>query len=784
MEPNDRLELFFSQSLDGFFFMMLDEPIVWNDSIDKEKTLDYVFEHQRITKVNDALMAQYGAPRDVLLGMTPTDLFRHDLAYGRKIWREFFDRGRLHIETDERRVDGTPLPIEGDYLCFYDDQGRITGHFGIQRDVTERNRADGALRRYNRRLQTLHDIHLDILGSRSSHEIAQAAIRHVQSLISCRRVSVAVIDVARSTGQLIAVHDDEARSEPREGTVIPLEEFGLVDDLRAGLVRNLTGLEHASGALQALKSSGLRSFINVPLLADGELIGVLNVSSIEEAAFGNEAIEIAQQVASTLAVVLRQAQLRERVERHANELEDRVALRTADLERSENRLSAILNALPDLVFVTDRDGRYVEILTSREDLLYRPVPEMLGRRFHDLLPQPIADAHLRLVRQTLDTRMSQTLEYSLNVRAGERWFEGRTGAMGLEIDGHPAVTFIARDITDRRRAEELESQNVYLQEELSVERSFGEIVGQSPVMQQVFRAIERVADTDSTVLLLGETGTGKELIARAIHRLSRRRDAVMVKVNCGALPSSLAESELFGHERGAFTGAVQQKRGRFELANNGTIFLDEVGELSTDVQVKLLRVLQEQELERLGSTRPTKVNIRVIAATNRDLQHEIQRGGFRADLFYRLNIFPIHMPALRERKEDVPLLAAHFVTDFARRMGKSVDRIGALAASRLAAYQWPGNVRELANVMERAVILCEGPVIQDEHIGILGRSSRPIESDVFLTLEEMERQHIKRALVLTGGVLAGPQGAARLLGMRRSTVWSRMRKLGIQGARD
>jgi formate hydrogenlyase transcriptional activator len=356
--------------------------------------------------------------------------------------------------------------------------------------------------------------------------------------------------------------------------------------------------------------------------------------------------------------------------------------------------------------------------------------------------------------------------------------------MGLEIDGKPAVTFIARDITDRRRAEELQSQNVYLQEELSLERSFGEIVGQSSVMQQVFRSIELVAETDSTVLLLGETGTGKELIARAIHRLSRRRDAVMVKVNCGALPSSLAESELFGHERGAFTGAVQQKRGRFELANNGTIFLDEVGELSTDVQVKLLRVLQEQELERLGSTRPTKVNIRVIAATNRDLQNEVKRGGFRSDLFYRLNIFPIHVPPLRERKEDVPFLAAHFVLDFARRMGKSVDRIGALAASRLAAYEWPGNVRELANVMERAVILCEGPVIQDEHIGVLGRSSRQIDSDVFLTLAEMERQHIQRALALTGGVLAGPQGAARLLGMRRSTVWSRMRKLGIHGPRE
>jgi transcriptional regulator with GAF, ATPase, and Fis domain len=388
--------------------------------------------------------------------------------------------------------------------------------------------------------------------------------------------------------------------------------------------------------------------------------------------------------------------------------------------------------------------------------------------------------HLRLVHQTLQTRASQTIEYSLRVRAGERWFEGRTGLLGIDIAGDPAVTFIARDITDRKRAEELESQNVYLQEELKVERSFGEIVGRAPAMQQVFKAIERVADTESTVLILGETGTGKELIARAIHQLSRRRNAVMVKVNCGALPSSLAESELFGHERGAFTGAVQQKKGRFELANNGTIFLDEIGELSTDVQVKLLRVLQEQELERLGSTRPTRVNIRVIAATNRDLQEEVRRGGFRSDLFYRLNIFPIHMPPLRERREDVPLLAAHFVTEFARRVGKPIDGIHAQAAQRLASYQWPGNVRELANVMERAVILCEGRVILEEHIGALGRGARGPDNDVFLTLEEMERQHIQQALARTGGVLAGPQGAARLLGMRRSTVWSRMRKLGIQ----
>jgi formate hydrogenlyase transcriptional activator len=434
--------------------------------------------------------------------------------------------------------------------------------------------------------------------------------------------------------------------------------------------------------------------------------------------------------------------------------------------------------------VVDGDGRYLEILTSREELLYRAAGEMKGKRFHDILPLAVAEAHLRLVRETLETKTSRTLEYALHVQGGERWFEGRTGLLGVQIDHRPAVAVIARDITDRKRAEELESQNIYLQEELKVERRFGEIVGQSPAMQRVFKAIEMVAETDSTVLLLGETGTGKELIARAIHKLSRRQHAVMVKVNCGALPSALAESELFGHERGAFTGAVQQKKGRFELANGGTIFLDEVGELSADVQVKLLRVLQEQEIERLGSARPTKVNVRVVAATNRDLAAEVQRGGFRSDLFYRLNVFPIQLPALRERRQDVALLASHFVTDFARRIGKPVERIGAQAVARLTSYDWPGNVRELANVLERAIILCDGPDILEEHLGTLTRELPGADKDQFVTLEEMERQHILRALAQTGGVLAGPQGAARLLGLSRSTVWSRMRKLGIQPPRN
>jgi transcriptional regulator with GAF, ATPase, and Fis domain len=256
----------------------------------------------------------------------------------------------------------------------------------------------------------------------------------------------------------------------------------------------------------------------------------------------------------------------------------------------------------------------------------------------------------------------------------------------------------------------------------------------------------------------------------------------MIKVNCGALPSSLAESELFGHEKGAFTGAVQQKKGRFELASHGTIFLDEVGDLSADVQVKLLRVLQEQELERLGATRTTKVDVRTIAATNRDLHDDVRTGAFRADLFYRLNIFPIHLPPLRERKEDVAPLAVHFVTELARRMGKPVRTIGTHAMSRLTAYDWPGNVRELANVLERAVILSQGETVREEHLAAL--SQGPRGAGPFLTLEEVERQHIVRALEQTGGVLAGPRGAARLLGLSRSTAWSRMKKLGVEPPRS
>jgi PAS domain S-box-containing protein len=606
----DLLELLFSQSLDGFFFMMLDEPIRWDDRADKDGLLDYVFAHQRVTKVNRAMLAQYGASEEQFLGLTPADFYRHDLEHGRRVWREFFDRGQLHIKTHERRLDGTPIHIEGDYLCLYDDSRRIIGHFGIQRDVTE------------------------------------------------------------------------------------------------------------------------------------------------------------------------EVRLQAEVAAHAADLERRVADRTADLARSESRIRAIVTAVPDLVFVLDAEGRYREIVTQDDRRLYRQAAELIGRRVDEVLPDPAAATLRSVVGATVQSGTVQVADYPLDTAEGLRWFEVRTAPVRTGGVGAPDVVAIVRDITDRKRADELERQNVYLREALDADLHFGEIHGRSPVMRDVFKAVELVATTDSAVLILGETGTGKELIARAIHRSSRRSGAVMVKVNCAALPATLIESELFGHERGAFTGAVQQRKGRFELANRGTLFLDEVGELPLEAQAKLLRVLQEHEFERVGGVQTVRVDTRVIAATNRALEDDVARGTFRADLFFRLNIFPIRVPPLRDRREDIPLLAHHFLREFATRMGRQIDRFDGEALDRLTSYAWPGNVRELANVLERAVILCDGRVLQGRHVNLPVPTPRAADQDL-VSLEEAERRHILKALQKTGGVLAGPKGAATLLGLNRSTLWSRMRKLGI-----
>jgi formate hydrogenlyase transcriptional activator len=325
----------------------------------------------------------------------------------------------------------------------------------------------------------------------------------------------------------------------------------------------------------------------------------------------------------------------------------------------------------------------------------------------------------------------------------------------------------------------LAQEEVYLQDEIRSEINFEEIVGKSGALQRLLKNVETVAPTGSTVLICGETGTGKELIARAIHNLSPRHPNAFVKMNCAAIPTGLLESELFGHEKGAFTGAVAQRIGRFELANRGTVFLDEVGEIPLELQTKLLRVLQEREFERLGSTRTIRTDARLIAATNRDLSEMVGEQKFRSDLFYRLNVFPVRVPSLRERPEDIPLLVRHFVQHFARQMHRVIETIPCETMTALTQYQWPGNIRELQNLIERAVILSPGPVLRVPLQDLPSRSIAGSGQVRSQTLAEAERAHILEALKETKWVIAGSKGAAARLGMNRSTVQFRMRKLGI-----
>jgi formate hydrogenlyase transcriptional activator len=324
----------------------------------------------------------------------------------------------------------------------------------------------------------------------------------------------------------------------------------------------------------------------------------------------------------------------------------------------------------------------------------------------------------------------------------------------------------------------VKEERLYLQDGSRSPDNFEEIIGESAALKRVLSQVQTVARSDATVLILGETGTGKELVARAIHRLSARADESFIKLNCAAIPTGLLESELFGHEKGAFTGAISQKIGRLELADKGTLFLDEVGEIPLELQPKLLRVLQDQEFERLGGTRTIKIDIRLIAATNRDLAKRVASQEFRSDLYYRLHVFPLRMPTLRERSRDIPLLVRYFVQKFSRRMNKRIETIPVEAMRALEGWQWPGNVRELENFIERSVILSEGSSLTAP----LAELSATEGTKRGATLEDLEREHILRVLRETGGVIAGVHGAAARLGMKRTTLQSRIQRLGITRA--
>ncbi len=353
---------------------------------------------------------------------------------------------------------------------------------------------------------------------------------------------------------------------------------------------------------------------------------------------------------------------------------------------------------------------------------------------------------------------------------------------------------LTEEIVERKRAEEslkesyeeikrlkekLQAENIYLQQEVDGQFNFGEIVGQSPLLSNVFMLVDQVATMNATVLLLGETGTGKGVIARAIHSRSDRKNRPLITVNCTTLPSTLIESELFGREKGAFTGSDARQIGRFELADGGTIFLDEIGELPLEMQCKLLRVIQDGEFERLGSPRTIKCDVRIIAATNRNLKEEVKNGKFREDLYYRLNVFPITMPALRQRKEDIPLLVKHFMTKFNKKIGRKIDTVATETLNALQEYNWPGNVRELESVIERAVITTQGSALKVLDQFDTQQSREETAGTEVKALGDLEHDHIVKVLQQTGWRIEGKNGAAVILGLNASTLRARMRKLGI-----
>ena len=519
---------------------------------------------------------------------------------------------------------------------------------------------------------------------------------------------------------------------------------------------------------KALRELGVESYLATPMTTQaGDVLGHLAVFDQKPMRFMQRELEVFKIFGARAAAEL-----------------ERYHVQTA-LQRSEARIASILDSALDAIIAVDCEHR-IRIFNKAAERIFRcaaawavgqPLDRLLTRGFR------------KLVRCCIDQNggeIQQTWlpDGILALRANGEEFPVEATLSPVNCNGEQLITLILRDVNEREQAKKqirkLQSENRILKEEVTRARGFSQIVGDSPAMHAVFNQIEVVAATDATVLLVGETGTGKELIARAVHERSQRKDHLLVCVNCAALPAELVESELFGHEKGAFTGATALRKGRFELADGGTIFLDEVGELTLQAQAKLLRALQQQSFERVGGTRTLNVNVRVIAATNRDLCAMVAEGGFRRDLYYRLNVFPIHVPSLRDRRADIALLAEYFLEQMSRKLGKFLRSIDKDSLERLLGYSWPGNVRELQNVVERAAILAAGPIVRINDTVFSQPPEIVASTPPGNSLDEVQRAHILEILEQCAWRIEGSRGAALSLGLKPSTLRYRMQKLGIQ----
>ncbi len=668
---------------------------------------------------------------------------------------------------------------------------------------------------------------VDVAGALTSHSDLSDLLRslrgHLEPIVQFSFLSVWLWD--READRLTVAFVEPADTPAARLTG---ESYAAADSYPGQVVRTgrpvyVTEIDpHGPSPSQAMIAHGVHSYCAVPLVTPYATIGTLNFGSVDCEAYTSEDIELMSRVGTLVAVALENARsvetIREQrtaLQRERDQLDVLLDVTNAVVTQLDTR-SLFLAVAPALKRVCSAEFAALTIYDAERRVLRKHVcqgpPELAG--IGAPTSETPVDASLSgLVFRSGEPRIfgrDELLRYPETRRLVEFGAlsacsvplmtpQGPLGTLDLAAFDRGAfspalfglltriagqIAIAVRNAFSYERIESLNAQlareKVYLQDEIRSDQLFEDIVGGSAALRRVLKEIETVAPTDSTVLISGETGSGKELVARAIHQLSGRRDGAFVKLNCAAIPTGLLESELFGHERGAFTGAVAQRIGRFELANQGTVFLDEVGEIPLELQPKLLRVLQEREFERLGGTRTLRSDARLIAATNRDLGQLVEEMKFRSDLFYRLNVFPVRVPPLRDRREDIPMLVRHFAQQFARRMKRTIENIPAEAMQALTRYDWPGNIRELQNLIERAVILSPGPTLLVPTEALAPRLPAPAADGGAETLLETDRRHILAALQASGWVLAGPDGAAARLGLKRSTLQFRMRKLGIE----
>jgi formate hydrogenlyase transcriptional activator len=725
-----------------------------------------------------------------------------------------------------------------------DGSGNLSEFVGTMIDVTERKRAEqevreseADLRTKNDRLKLLLNVTNQITSSLELREVLRAVSSNIRDVMHYDAVFVSLVDSASGTPKLYVLDFPQSKGFITEETVYTISGAGkrVLETLKPLVVDVSDPAAVPPEIYDKVVAEGLKSACLIPLVNRGRVVGGLTIARATETSFAPEDVEFLSQASGQIAIAVENALAFQEVSSLAARLQ--LLLNVTNRITSNLELRELLRAIStnirgvmrcDMVAITLPDGpsegqRLVALDFPngkgliREGLLLTPVGPG-GRALESLRPTRVSaldpDAFSPEVRESATAEGLQqhcviplanrgrALGALVLARTTDVPFSPEDLEFLAQVSGQIAIAIenalAYREISELK--DKLAQEKLYLEEEIRSEMNFENIVGNSPALKHVLELVETVAPNDSTVLLLGKTGTGKELIARAIHDRSRRTKRTFVKLNCAAIPTGLLESELFGHEKGAFTGAITQKIGRLELADQGTLFLDEVGDIPAEIQPKLLRALQEREFERLGSTHTRKVNVRLIAATNRNLEKMVADREFRSDLFYRLNVFPIRIPALRERKEDIPLLVSFFVQKFAKQMQKEIESVPSAVMKGLTAWEWPGNIRELENFIERAVILTRGKALEvplaelrktnadsTTDAVVAGKtrtirkasSSGPDINSGAAEYERRQREEIIQALSACKGLIGGADGAAIRLGMNRTTLMYRMRKLGI-----